>query len=371
MKTVCKKDQCAGCKACVDICSKKAIQVVNSVVAYNAIIDEDKCVNCGACQKICQENKLPVQLEPILWKEGWASDQEIREKASSGGVATAIELAFVNNGGTVCSCSLENGDFCFSFAQTEKEVKKFTGSKYVKSNPEGIYRKILDKLKKGEKVLFVGLPCQVAAVKNFVGDKENLYTVDLICHGTPSPKILERFLNDYHLDIRNAQNIKFRVKTKFYLESDQKRFTVPTVVDNYLMTFLDSASYTENCYDCKYAKPERVSDITLGDSWGSELAEDIQSKGVSLVLCQTEKGKALLEQTDLHLLDVDLERAIQWNHQLHRPSVKPKQRDKFLKAINKGEKFKRCVWVSYPKKCTKNLIKTILYKTKIMRGGGK
>ncbi|RGB65529.1 MULTISPECIES: Coenzyme F420 hydrogenase/dehydrogenase, beta subunit C-terminal domain [unclassified Amedibacterium] len=369
MKTVCKKDQCAGCKACVEICSKKAIQIVDSVVAYNAIIDEDKCINCGACHKICQANKLPVQLEPIIWKEGWANDQKIREKASSGGMATAIELAFVNNGGTVCSCSLKNGDFCFSFAHTEKEVIKFTGSKYVKSNPEGIYRKINDKLKKGENVLFVGLPCQVAAVKNFVGDKEKLYTIDLICHGTPSPKILEHFFNDYHLDIRNAQNIKFRVKTKFYLESDKKRFTVPTVVDNYLMTFLDSASYTENCYNCKYAKPERVSDITLGDSWGSELAEDIQRKGVSLVLCQTEKGKALLEQTDLHLLDVDLKRAIQWNHQLNHPSIKPKQRDKFLKEINKGKKFKRCVWISYPKRCTKKFIKTILYKTKITRGG--
>ena len=122
MKTVCKKDQCAGCKACVEICSKKAIQIVDSVVAYNAIIDEDKCINCGACHKICQANKLPVQLEPIIWKEGWANDQKIREKASSGGMATAIELAFVNNGGTVCSCSLKNGDFCFSFAHTEKEV---------------------------------------------------------------------------------------------------------------------------------------------------------------------------------------------------------------------------------------------------------
>ncbi|WP_235930791.1 Coenzyme F420 hydrogenase/dehydrogenase, beta subunit C-terminal domain [Eisenbergiella porci] len=369
MKTVCKKDQCAGCMACVDICSKKAIQVVDSIVAYNAIIDENKCINCDACQKICQENKPPVQLKPIDWKEGWANEQEIREKASSGGVATAIELAFVNYGGTVCSCSLENGDFCFSFAQTKKEVEKFTGSKYVKSNPTGIYRKILDKLKKGEKVLFVGLPCQVAAVKNFVGNRENLYTIDLICHGTPSPKILERFLNDYQLKLDNARNIKYRVKSKFYLESDQKRFTVPTVVDNYLMTFLDSASYTENCYECKYAKPERVSDITLGDSWGSELAEDIQSKGVSLILCQNEKGKALLEQTDLHLLDVDLERAIKWNHQLRRPSVKPKQRNKLLKAISSGKKFKRCIWISYPKRCTKNLIKTILYKTKIMRGG--
>ena len=143
MKTVCKKDQCAGCMACVDICSKKAIQVVDSVAAYNAIIDEDKCINCGACQRICQENKLPVHMKPIVWKEGWANDQEIRENASSGGVATAIELAFVNNGSTVCSCSLENGDFCFSFAQTKKEVEKFTGSKYVKSNPEGVYKKIL------------------------------------------------------------------------------------------------------------------------------------------------------------------------------------------------------------------------------------
>lgn len=369
MKTVCKEDHCAGCMACVDICSKGAIQVVDSVTVYNAVIDEDKCINCGACQRVCQENHPPVAAGPIVWKEGWACEQGVREKSSSGGLATAIEKAFIKNGGTVCSCALEDGDFRFSFAQTDSDVEKFTGSKYVKSNPRGIYKKIHGKLKQGEKVLFVGLPCQVAAVKNYVGNSENLYTIDLICHGTPSPKILEHFLNDYKLGLDGAQDIKFRVKTKFYLQRDQKRFTVPIVVDNYLMTFLDSTSYTENCYECNYAKLERISDLTLGDSWGSELSEDIQRKGISLALCQTEKGKALLEQTDLYLLDVDLERAIAWNHQLRHPSAKPEQREKFLKAVNDGKKFSRCVMVSYPKRYTKNLIKTILYNMKIMRGG--
>lgn len=290
-------------------------------------------------------------------------------RSSSGGVATAVERAFIKNGGIVCSCTFSFGKFEFDFAETEDEVCKFTGSKYVKSNPEGVYKKILEKLKLGRKVLFIGLPCQVSAVRHYTKNHQNLYTADLICHGTPSPQILDSFLFDYGIRLTEIQSIRFREKNNFKLEQNGKRFAVPITTDNYLMTFLNSTTYTENCYQCQYAKIERSGDITLGDSWGSELEKSIQDKGISLVLCQNEKGKELIDQADLTLVDVDLKKAIESNHQLYQPSQKPKQREVFFKELKKGYGFKKAVKRCYPKKYLKNIVKTVLYNMKFIGGG--
>ena len=110
--------------------------------------------------------------------------------------------------GLFVAAHLVLGKFEFDFAETEDEVCKFTGSKYVKSNPEGVYKKILQKLKLGRKVLFIGLPCQVSAVRHYTRIIK-LYTADLICHGTPSPQILDSFLFDYGIRLTEVQSIRF------------------------------------------------------------------------------------------------------------------------------------------------------------------
>ena len=368
MNTVCEKGKCTGCMECIDICHKGAIQIVDSGMEYNAIIDSDKCTKCNACHKACQNNRKQDLTRPIYWKQGWARDNRIRMSSSSGGLAAAIERSFVKNGGMVCSCVFRSGRFEFDIAETEDDVSKFAGSKYIKSSPEGIYSKIAERLKAGNKILFVGLPCQVAAVKHYTKNHQNLYTIDLICHGTPSPMILERFLDDYGIELEKIENIRFRVKNNFALEQNYKCFSVPTAMDNYLMTFLNSTTYTENCYECKFAQLERAGDITLGDSWGSELDQDVQNKGISLLLCQNEKGMELIEKTELILMDVDFERAIENNHQLQHPSLKPQQREIFFREFNKGREFKSIVKKCYPKNYLKNTVKTMLYKLKHLGG---
>lgn len=369
MTTVCEKGKCTGCMECIDICPKKAIKIIDSLVEYNAVIDSSQCINCNACHNECQNNIKQVLAKPVYWKQGWAQDDFIRMSSSSGGVAAAIERAFIKNGGIVCSCIFNAGKFEFDFAESENEVCKFAGSKYVKSSPEGVYKKVLERLKLGEKVLFVGLPCQVAAIKHYTKNHQYLYTIDLICHGTPSPKILDSFLSDYGVRLTEVKSIKFRDKDKFRLEQDGKCVAVPTTIDTYLMTFLNSTIYTENCYQCQYARIERSSDITLGDSWGNELEKCIQDKGVSLVLCQNEKGKELLSQTDLTLIDVDLEKAIENNHQLYTPSQKPVQRNLFFRKLKKGCFFKKVVRRCYPKLYFKNVTKTFIYKVKVALHG--
>lgn len=337
MKTVCEKDQCAGCMACIDICSQNAISIVDSLKAYNAVIDTRKCLNCNLCHKVCQKNFPAKSEHPIQWYQGWAENDTLREKGSSGGIASAVAKSFIENGGIVWSCTFKNGEFGFENAKHLEELGKFIGSKYVKSNPRGVYKQIKTSLKEGQKILFIGLPCQVSALKNYIGEKlnDNLYTIDLICHGTPSPQVLELFLKQYGYSLRNLKNIQFRIKAKFMVYIDSKGVITNGVSDKYSIAFLNSLTYTENCYQCMYAKTDRVSDLTLGDSWGSELQSKEQKSGISLALCQTSKGMEILQEAELHLETVNIERAIQHNHQLLFSSKKPNGRDKFFSKLGK------------------------------------
>ena len=274
--------------------------------------------------------------------------------------------SFIQNGGYVAACLFKNGEFVFDITNDLNYAKKFAGSKYVKSNPQGIYKKVSEKIKAGNNVMFIGLPCQVAAVKNYIKKCDNLYTVDLICHGSPSPQILNGFLHENNVDIQLISELKFRNKEGVGLQSGYKRISFDGESDLYTFAFLTSLDYTENCYSCRYATLDRVSDITLGDSWGSELEKEEQKKGISLILCQTEKGKELLRNTKIELRNVDLNKAIEANHQLNHPSKMPTERKIFFKNINKG--FYHAISRCHPKMYYIRRMKYILHKAKIIRG---
>ena len=367
MKTVCELNMCNGCMACVEKCHRNAITIKDDLKYYNALIDTKKCVDCGLCTKVCPRENDNDMSKPKWWYQGWA-DSEIREHASSGGAASAIIRAFIKNGGYVASCLFDSGKFVFEVTNEMAVARKFAGSKYVKSNPEKIYGKIQSLLKANQKVLFIGLPCQVAAVNQFIKDKTNLVTADLICHGTPSPYLLKKCLQEYGHDINTLTDINFRIKSLYELNRDGKPIAAFHTMDNYLIAFLHSYDYTENCYSCKFATLDRVSDITLGDSWGTELSGEVKN-GVSLILCQSEKGKELIESAGLNLLDVDINNAISHNEQLNKPSKCSKSRDQFFENYNRYNNFGKALVKTAPGIVAKEKVKSIVKY--IVRGGGK
>ena len=364
MKTVCELNKCAGCMACAEICTQKAITIQDTLSEYNAVINEKVCVDCQLCHKICPQNSVPELVEPKEWCQGWAKDGDIRRSCSSGGFATSISLGFIKSGGYVYSCTFDHGEFKFKKAVKASDVQEFAGSKYVKSNPAGIYRTIKADLKKGSRVLFIGLPCQVAAVKNYVGGAlaGNLYTADLICHGTPSPNLLNIFLKQYGKDLNSLQSISFRVKAKMQIHGNYKGIVTKGVSDRYTIAFLNGLTYTDNCYACQYAQRKRVSDITLGDAWGSNLSLEDKKDGISLALCQTKKGTELLKKADVQRFDVDLEAAISNNQQLDHPSHRPACRSDFFRCIKDGENFNKKVKKYFPKQCFKQNVKEFLIR---------
>lgn len=365
LKTVCGLNRCNGCMACLEKCRQDAITVEDNLEYYNAIINTEKCVNCGLCTKVCPNVTGNVTNKPKWWYQGWAKP-ELRDCASSGGAASAIIRAFIEQGGYVASCLFHDGKFEFQVTNKMDVARKFAGSKYVKSSPAGIYGKIQSLLDDDKKVLFIGLPCQVAAVKQFMKNDSNLVTADLICHGTPSPRLLEKCLKEYGYDIKNLTDISFRIKSLYEINKDGKPIAALHTMDNYLIAFLHSYDYTGNCYSCKFATLDRVSDITLGDSWGTELKGEIKN-GISLILCQSQKGQRLVESAGLKLLDVDVENAILHNEQLNRPSKNSKLRKKFFDNFRKYNNFGRALVKTAPMIVIKEKSKSVIKF--IIRGG--
>ena len=346
MKTVCDIGMCNGCMACVNSCQFNAIHVKKAINSYNAIIDGDLCVGCNKCSDVCPRNDTHLPLaHPKKWVEGWAKEREARAKSTSGGVAAAILYAFIRNGGFVCSCSFVDGEFKYILTNEEKLIAGCIGSKYVKSDPNSIFKPLLAKLKKGYKVLFVGLPCHVAAIKSFIDPcyHNRLYTIDLICHGTPSPTILEDFLNDKGVTLSEIENISFRNKMSFRRE-EYESIDKSGQIDCYSYLFLKKLIFTENCYSCQFATINRISDLTLGDSWGTQLGKDEVSLGISLMLVQTSKGDELINIANLITEKVDLGNAILKNSQLSSPVNLPAQRNQAIEYINKGMKLEKIVY---------------------------
>lgn len=370
-RTVCALNMCCGCMACLETCHKSAIEIIDSLNAYNAV-KNDNCVNCGLCEKVCPQINSPRFMKPVAWKQGWAKDDYVHMQSSSGGFATAISKAFIRADGIVCSCIFRDGIFGFKFADNLHALEGFPGSKYVKSNPIGVYNQIKKYLSDKRSVLFIGLPCQVAGVKNFVGEnlQNGLFTMDIICHGTPSPAVLKKFLKEHGVELDTLKEIGFRHNNRFALNYDGKYIVPNGNVDSYTIAFHHSYSYTNNCYECKYARTDRISDVTLGDAWGSSLPELNNGKGVSLALCQTDKGLQLLKMADITTFDINLDIAISNNAQLNKPSPKPSNWLSFFNDMKEGNSMDKLVRKYIFKAYFRQVVKYLCLQLRIIKRGG-
>lgn len=198
------------------------------------------------------------------------------------------------------------------------------------------------------------MPCQVAGLKLYL-QKEyaNLYTVDLICHGTPSEKVLLKYLNER--GVENTKNLRFRVKHDYKLSTtDENNKKLITFCDSYTMGFLDGIFYTENCYECKYARKDRISDITIGDSWGCKIVGKDGHHYLSLAIVNNKKGEYLksLMVNSFDFYEKDYEEAIARNCQLSHPSVKTPKTDYYFEHLNDMTTYK-----IMKKKCHKKVLR--------------
>lgn len=305
-------DKCVGCGACSAICHIDAISLFPNAEGFlQAFIDNSKCVDCGRCKKVCPILN-DLQTNSIKEVLGFKAIDDVRKRSASGGAFPALADVVFENGGVVWG-AIQNEDFSVEHIQCNSSdgLKNLQGTKYVQSDIQKAFIAIGNELKNGKKVLFSGTPCQVDAIRNFVKIKniadENLYLVDIICHGVPSPKIYTEFIEWL------KKQKKSKVK-KYYFRNKEISWrgnSCLVVLENgeilkndlyasaYMNLYYSNNITRPSCYSCKYTTIERCSDLTIGDYWGVEnIQPEFEDKlGVSVVLVNTEKGKKLLEES--------------------------------------------------------------------------
>ncbi len=349
LKTI--KGSCSACGACLTVCPKKAISMDHDEYGFQYPHIEDKlCVECGKCLGVCPCLNISTKNKVSKVYAAISLDQDVKKKSASGGVFGTLAVSFINQGyvsGAIFDSQKDIRQTCHIVTDREGDVRRIQGSKYVQSSSWKCFSEIISLLNSGKKVLFSGTPCQVDALKRITGNPDNLFTIDLICHGVPSMKMLNEYLDMMSgCFLGRIDNIVFRSsesKTPFcakVTKSNGKSYFVEAELLSYYKYFLSGKIYRSNCYSCQYACKERVGDLSIGDYWGIENYHgDIVSKGDrwSCVLVNSDKGEYLLEQFggSLRLVPSNYEWVTAHNGQLNKPSDKPGDREMLMEEYRK------------------------------------
>ncbi len=335
------EERCTGCMACAAICPCSAIIVVQDALGgLYPEINESRCVGCGRCQKVCpQLNQIPAR-EPSRAFAVWSLNAEDRKTSASGGAASVFYEKALEQGYWICGAEyLPEGRVIHTLTKDRSAISRYKQSKYVFSETVKVYSEIKNHLDAGGKVIVISLPCKIAGLFRYLQKTyENLITVDIVCHGTPSGKLLIDHIKAVAPDVKEFR-LTFRQDNEFQfrLECDGKvNYRKIGRTDTYLAAFLDGLSYRESCYHCSYAKNERISDITICDFWGlgAEIPFNHPYTGaISAVLINTERGQSLFNDCRelLFVEERSVGEAIKGNAQLNKPTPKPENRDEFIR----------------------------------------
>lgn len=372
MPKLCDRKNCTGCYACSNVCPKQVIEMKEDEYGYiYPVIDKQKCVECKLCEKTCPYiNKIGLKY-PTKCYAARVKETEILKTSTSGGIATILAKKIIEKNGVVYGAAYtEDCEVNHIRVNKTEELNKLQGSKYVHSYIKESFKLAKKDLIDGKIVLFIGTPCHVAGLKKFLlKEYDNLYTVDIICHGVPSQKFLKEEVKRVNNNSTNVERVNFRDKTykdfTFIIKNKNKISYAQEWENNpYFYTFMKSITYRENCYECLYARPERVSDITIGDFWGLGIDSkfyDTKNKGISVVLPITKKGLKLLEMAndDIEKEERKIEEAILGNDQLREPSLKNNYSNRFKKIYCKNCNFYKTYKKIFGKHIFKQKLKSI------------
>ena len=310
------KKDCCGCTACIHSCPVHAIRFEKDVEGFGyPVIDKDACISCGLCERVCPVSnpRYDNSKEPEVYAALLKSVDE-RKRSSSGGLFYAIASWVVKKSGIVYGACIDAKNQVFHIsAETVQELQKLRGSKYVQSSLGDTFKKVKEDLQNGRWCYFVGTGCQVAGIKAFLRkDYDKLITSDLVCHGVPSQWLFDQHIAYLEKKYKGkVSEYKFRNNEIgggceiFNLTTPKgniKTIINPTYnLSPYLFSFMYAMTYRHSCYNCKFATIPRQGDITLADYWGSKhfFPQMDNSKGISLCLVNTEKGREIWDKVKL------------------------------------------------------------------------
>lgn len=318
---------CTGCAACHDVCPTNSINLTyNNNIHSFPYIDSSSCIMCGKCMRVCPSlNPLEATSYKQQYYAAWVKDDLQRMQSTSGGVGTALGKYALSLNYKVCGvCFDSDWNVRHKIIDNLVALDSLRGSKYVQSDLRGVYEGINESLKQGFNVLFIGTPCQVAAVKRTIPQtcKSNLITCEIICHGVNSPKVW----SDYRASIEKKYNspllfYNFRSKSRgWQSKGGNKNLRVsykfqngivvdePAEQNQFHYWFGQHFILRESCLHCEYRKEQRVADITIADFWGVQKVIPYADcfKGVSAVITSSEKGEEFLKGVrDIEYIEVD------------------------------------------------------------------
>lgn len=381
MSLLCAHNLCNGCWACANICPMNCIRMEPDAEGFlRPIIDESRCINCGRCHDIC-----PVLHPPVVQKEEpkcYAAInrcEEQRSNASSGGVFILLAQWVIDRGGVVFGAAF-NPDFSVSHrsAQTLEEAKAFCGSKYLQSRIGNVYQQAKQYLKEGRWVLFTGTPCQILGLRAFLGeDSPHLLTMDIVCHGVPSPDVWQRYVA-YRACMDNQgelpQRICFRSKTNSWakysmvFQYDDMEYCVPYDCDPYMRGFLHNLYLRPSCHQCVAKGIHRTADFTLADFWGIQtcLPHMDDDRGTSLVLIHSEKANTIWKELENQIISESMEpeKALLYNLSASISSAAHPKRSNFFNSYRKTQNFSKLIQKFVPAEKKPSIIRRVLSKIK-------
>ena len=361
------KENCCGCGACYNICPKGAINMIKADDGFlYPQIDKSKCVNCNLCLKVCPalEYYNDNYDVPVFYSAA-NSNFAIRKSSSSGGIFSNLADMILEEKGVVFGAVFDNNLYLsHGCAKNKDELIKFRGSKYLQSDIGRTFQLTKEYLKQGKKVLFCGTPCQIAGLKKYINNEyHNLLTVDLVCHGVPSPSLFEDFLEQSckknNISKSDIYDIKFRGKGGcykpsemyyyYYYSRDNKCLYKSNFwQETYGKAFGANLILRESCYNCKFSTFPRTADISIGNFWGvnnfdKKLNDNL---GISIISINNSKGQYYFDKIKENLIyckQVDPISATKFNPNFYIPSYKNENRNDFFANYNKNKDFDEMV----------------------------
>ncbi|WP_034867918.1 Coenzyme F420 hydrogenase/dehydrogenase, beta subunit C-terminal domain [Clostridium lundense] len=342
-------EKCTSCFACFNRCNLKAIKMsLNKRGFYYPIVDKDKCIECNLCSNVCpviRNTNKNRKKDDLKVYAAYTLNEHLRMLSSSGGLSSEIAQYILDRNGLVFGATF-NKDFLVDHIEIrdKEDLQKIIGSKYIQSNIHLTYnriKRIIDEENKN--VLFIGLPCQVAAVKKIV-NSEKLITIDLICHGVPSINVFKKYLMEkskgkkivsYNFRDKKLGWTKGRVKL---VTEDGLEYTSIKTEDPFFNGFICDLYLNTSCYDCKFSSVPRTGDITIGDFWKAP-EEIVDEKGISLVISNNEIGDTILENlkvnNKIYLKESSLDNAIKGNPRIVNGNLRiRKHREDFFSDLD-------------------------------------
>ena len=348
MKALPGTSDCAGCSACFAACPCGAISMTPDEEGFLIpSVLKESCVDCGRCTSVCPVLRHGQVDDSPNCFAARSLDRDVLMRSTSGGVFQELARETIACGGIVYGCAYDRRmEACHIGVETEDGVKMLGGSKYVQSDMKDCFREISAALKSGRKVLFSGTPCQVAGLRSFLGGgKGLLLTVEVICHGVPSPMLFNQLKDGLEALHGKLIGLTFRDKAKGWTNRSvtglygQGKIAEQGPISSYNQAFLKGLSIRKSCGHCEFTGGRSGADITLGDFWGIEhvSSEMNDGLGVSAVLIHTRAGQEAFDRLGVERLSVECEDVCKHNPSYQSMRSPNPKRDAYMrKAIALG-----------------------------------